>query len=501
MYKLLVVDEAVNGKEALIIAAEFQPDIVTLDIRMPGLSGIEVGHILKKMRPEIKIVFVTAYEEFEYAREAIKIGAQEFVVKPSSDENVISILGACIKAIEEEKQQKNHREAMEVKINRISGYLESEFVNSVVNGEIDEQQAEDYLKFMLDHFVEGFGIVVEIDFLEEDDISHMHRNMIKKRFAGKLATLLDKNINFMLNQVKNTIYIFVFDYSSESRVLCRRLIEDEIQMSIEDFEEQLNVHIYYGFGECYKKIAHLWKSFAQAKVAARNVMLDNEDRMNKDGYVISNLEFRENELYWAIINEEDEIIQKADHILDNIIFTTNDINGIRLQLYEFFIMLNRFLDKESQIRYAVPKSLFEELKYIESRGEAKKYIHQYLYEVVESIHKQSSEKEPLLEDVVIQYIDKHFGEGITLDDIAHEIGFSQYYFGKVFKKTFDTTFTEYLTNMRIEKAKSYLMDNTVSVKDVTYRVGYMDPNYFTRVFKKHEGITPTEYRRKYTNQH
>jgi two-component system response regulator YesN len=297
LYKLLVVDdeaierealkfivknsnleisevmEAANGLEALAIAEKFDPDIVTLDILMPGMNGIEAGQILRERKPEVKIIFVTAYDSFEYAHEAIKIGVEEFIVKPGSDEQTLEILQSCIKQLEEERIKKLRNESLEVKINQISGYLESEFVNSVVNGEIDEHQAADYLKFMLNQFSEGFGVVVEVDFSENNSSNQVYRNMIKKRVAQQLSETLGKNTKFMMHHAKNTIYMLIFGYSPDMRNHCIMLIDDELKMMGEDLNEQLSIKLYYGFGTEYKQISQLWKSFAQAKAAARNMHL------------------------------------------------------------------------------------------------------------------------------------------------------------------------------------------------------------------------------------
>ncbi|NLV36845.1 MAG: response regulator [Clostridiaceae bacterium] len=490
------VMEAANGEEALLVAEEFDPDIVTLDIMMPGLNGIEAGRILRERKPEIKIIFVTAYDSLEYTHEAIKIGVEEFIVKPGSNENTLEVLRCCIVELREELQKKRQRELLEGKIKQISGYLKNEFVNSIVNGEIDEHQATEYLEFMLDEFVEGFGAVVEIDFSESSTISHINRTMIRKRFAQQLSALLDKNINFMMNQVKDTIYILVFGYSPGMRSHYIRLIEDEIQMIGEDLNEQLAVKLYYGFGDKYNQISQLWKSFAQAKGAARNMQLSIMENSGGSSISANNLEITENELWHSIFNDMEEVvIQKANNILDNIIFASNDMKEAKLKLYEFFILMSRYLNKESQLKHAVPEDVFEDLKNIESMGEARKYIHGYLYEILRALKEQRSSKTHDIMDKAIEFVHKNYCENLTLEAVAYEIGFSTYYFGKLFKKTYGVSFTDYLTSYRIEQAKKLLSsDPLLTVKGVTYRVGFMDPNYFTRVFKKSEGLTPTEYR-------
>lgn len=491
------IKEAVNGFEAISVASEFDPDIVILDIKMPGMNGLEAGHILKKIKPDLKIIFLTAFDNFEYACEAIKVGVEEFIVKPAPNESTIEILNACILKLECDKRMKLQKENLEGKLSQVSHYLENEFVSSVVNGELDGQQAGDYLNFMLSEFVEGFGVVIEISFLGDNGSNHLHKNMIKKRFVDKLSVLLDDNMKFLMNHVNNTVYILVFGYPKEKRTRFARLLEDEIHMVREDLNEQVETQVCYGFGDAYTQISMLWKSFAQAKAAARNMLNDLMENCEEVNPSITLLEVKENELCESIFKgREEDMILIADHILDNMIYATNDINAIRLKLYEFFILLNKYLNKEGQLKHAVPDYLFNDLKNVESRGAARNYIHRYLFEILEEVEEQKSNKTPAILDKAVKYIEENYDKIIGVEDVAFATGYNTYYFGKMFKKTFSSSFTDYLTNVRITQAKRLLRDPRQTIKDITYNIGYMDPNYFTRVFKKCEGITPTEYRNK-----
>ena len=106
------------------------------------MNGIETAHLLKTHNPQIKIIFLTAYDRFEYAQEAIKLGVEEFIVKPAANEQTIEMLQSIILKLEYEKRIKLQEENLELKLRQISGYLEGEFVSSLVNGEIDEKQAD-----------------------------------------------------------------------------------------------------------------------------------------------------------------------------------------------------------------------------------------------------------------------------------------------------------------------------------------------------------------------
>ncbi len=492
----LCIEEAGDGLSAIEVAKSFRPDIAILDIKMPGLDGLQVGHILKTKNPDIKIIFMTAFDSFEYAHEAIKIGVEDFLVKPASKSKTIQILEVCIEKLNKNQRLIKQKENLEVKLSQVSHYLEHEFVNSVVNGEIDEQDADEYLKFMVNEFVVGFGVVVDLDeAVTAERSKSLHQKMVYKRFAAKISILLSKNMKCLISQHKQTIYIFVFNYDQESYLNILQMIDNEIQLVHEEMGEQLGVHITYGIGEPYSNIAELWKSFAQGKVAARSMGMDRLDTDGDECVRLSGTDFKEDKLCFCIFKgNEEEMIRSADAILDAIIYANNDMNAIRLHLYEFFVSLNRYLNKESQIKHAVPEYIFDDLNNIENQGEAKRYMHRYLYGIVEEIEIQKNHKELQGLDKAIAYIESHYSTSVTLEDVAYEIGFSTYYFGKMFKKRYQLSFTDYLTRFRIAKAKELLRIERLPVKDITYRVGYMDPNYFTRVFKKLEGITPTEYR-------
>ncbi|MBN2220894.1 MAG: response regulator [Vallitaleaceae bacterium] len=519
MYKLLIVDdeeiereaikfivegsrleineikEAANGLEAVSYMTDFDPDLVLLDIKMPGLNGLEAGKIMKKMKPSIKIVFLTAYDSFDYAREAIKIGVEEFIVKPAPIDKTIETLDHCILKLDQERKTIQNKEKLEIKLDQVSRYLESEFVGSVVNGEIDEKQAEDYLKFMLSDFKEGFGLVVEMDFIHDQETTNLHQSMIRKRFADHLTTSAQGNMRLLINQLKNTFYIFVFSYRCENKQNCIRILEDEIELLREEMNDQMPIQLYYGFGDSYSSISKMWKSFAQARAMAKNMLMDRTENCEDNCAIRKRLEFCENELCDSIFEDrEEDMLRITDYVLDQVIFASKDSNLIRLKLYEFVSHFYRYLNKEGQIKYEVPESVFEEIKGVDSKGEARRYLHRYLLEILKEVQEQRDTKTPAVLDKAIRYIHTHYVDAISLEEVAAESGFSTFYFGKMFKKMTKQNFTDYLTDYRISQAKILLKNPQLTIKDVTYSSGFMDPNYFTRVFKKVEGITPTEYR-------
>ncbi len=520
MYKLLIVDdesieidalkyiikgsslrigeiqEASNGQEAIAVATIFAPDIIILDIKMPGLNGLEAAKILKKIYVDSKIIFLTAFNQFEYAHEAIKIGVEDFIVKPASKERVIDVISKAIEEIEKQEKVNLHKKDMEEKLLQVSKYLEGEFLTSVVSGEIDEQQANDYFSFMLTDFNHGFGITLKLEFFCDEHMSHLNKNMVKKRFSEKLFNALSsRNIKFLMNTIRSTIYILIFGYPTGNKEGYIEFVEEEISKVREAMSEQINAQISVGYGNEYDSISELWKSFSQAKIDCKNKLLMLEE--NCEVPKVNSLDVKEKELCESIIEgNAREMIRIVEDILDNIIYSSNDISDIRIKLYEFLILLNKSLNSDRNLQNKVPEQLFDDLKTVYSKGEAKVFIHEYLLKIMEEINLIKTDKTGLILNKVVKYIDEHYAENLTLEEVAMQCGFSTYYFCKMFKKYQNCSFTDYLSNVRIKTAKKLLKNPQLNIKEITQMIGYVDPNYFTRVFKKSEGYTPSEYRNK-----
>lgn len=490
------IEEASNGQEAVSKAEVFEPNITFLDIKMPGLSGIEAAKILKKANSENMIIFLTAFDEFEFAQEAIKIGVEDFIIKPATNERILEVLNKTIDKLDKLKQIHIDKKDMEDKLSKITKYLEREFVSSVVLGEIDEEQAKDYLNFIMAEFKRGFGMVIQLKFYKEDGMPPLQQNMIQRRFVEKISSILEKSkIRYLMNYFRYRVYILVYGYPENEKDFCAAMIGDELQKLAKKMGEQFDTQINIGIGNEYHKISELWKSFSQAKVACENTMVLLEETEDLQNYKADSLEIKEKKLCESILDcNEQEAIAIVDDILDNIIYSSNDINEVRLKLYEFLVLLNKSLNSNRNMRNKIPENLFDDLKNICCKADGKMYVQEYLSKVMEEINQLKADKTGLMLEKAKKYIHQHYNQDISLDDIASMSGFSTYYFCKMFKKYYHVSFTDYLTSLRIKHAKELLQNPDLSIKEITEMIGYLDSNYFTRVFKKYEGLTPTEYR-------
>lgn len=482
--------EASNGQEAISIFAVSKPHIVIMDIKMPGINGIEAAKVIKKIDPDSKIIFQTAFDQFDYAHEAIKLGVEDFIVKPSTNQNIIDILNKTICDLEKDFKSKGTQKDMENKLNKVSRYLESEFVMSIVIGEIDEEQAMDYFTFFGTTFYWGFGVVIKLWNGVEQSESYLHSKMVKKRFfESMIDTLKRNNIKCIGNLVRGTIYILIVGISKNNKESYYGIFKKTTEELLEKYEERYRFKGSVGVGKEYSAIGELWKSFSEAKIECYEKL----DKSENDNYYESMNEMGIKLSQSIIENDEESMLSQLNNELDRIIYASTDINEIRFKIYELIISMNKYIYETIRINKGSDK-LIEGINEIHSIADAKSYVQQYFVAVIAEINSQKTDKTGVILDKVIKYMKEHYSENISLEKMAMKSGFSIYHFCKIFKKYYNMNFKDYLSVIRIENAKKMLAEPKLSIKDISASIGYTDPNYFTRVFKKYEGITPTEYR-------
>jgi len=169
---------------------------------------------------------------------------------------------------------------------------------------------------------------------------------------------------------------------------------------------------------------------------------------------------------------------------------------IKLKVLEFILFAEQkaFLSGGMTYYFRYRKDYLATLIQIENYEHLRKW---FLDKVVEACRNIITKKEEQASGVIAKakaYIEDNYSKDISLDDVSRTVDISPYYFSKLFKEETGENFIEYLTNIRIEKAKKLLQNRDISIKNICADSGYSDPNYFSRIFKKQVGLTPTEYR-------
>lgn len=481
--------EAVNGQDAISNAALNVPDIILMDIQMPGLNGIEAAKIIKKITPDCKIIFLTAYDEFNYAHEAIKLGVQDFILKPATNEHFMGVVDKTVALLRAEKEKRLRKEAIELKLEQVTKYLEYEFLTSLINGDIEESQGKEYLEFNGLSFHWGMGVVISTKVDSEAVPSMLRLQILRKRYLERLEAKLDLMIKHKYSLIlRDYIYIFVLGDTETELLQVQKKIRESINETSMSFAEDYKFYTDFGIGDPCNKLDSLWKSFwlAKGNCNKRQPIKESMNEQHLKGLVKSLQD-----------QDEEKLTYYTELIFENISCSVKTMEYFRIKLYEQFILIRDWL---SDIIFEDPMQtfdLFNQTMKIGTEHEAKCLLRDFCYQYMEMINKQKSDKSSIILDQLIVYINMHYAENLTLDQLSSVCYLSPSYISKVFKKQLNTNFIDYLSSVRIKVAKRLMKNPELSMKEISSEIGYVDPNYFTRVFKKYEGMTPSEYRSKF----
>ncbi|SHJ94500.1 response regulator [Tepidibacter formicigenes] len=454
-----IVGEAKNGREVIELVDELRPDIVFLDIKMPGIDGIEAAKEIRKKYKDIRIIMVSAYDYFSYAKESFAIGAYDYLLKPVRRAKLVQVLENIINEIEKEKEDRKEKFKLKEELSEIKNILEEKLVSIIMEENIENIKNKlNILNLKLDMYciiaVEGEEKLSQENFLNlyreiTRNFKHIERTIVSV-YNNVVYVLIDlDNIQRDYTEKRNKIYNLILNkYNIKTKIgIC-------IGKDINNIKENI------------------------LKVKAKSLM---NNFNNIQGERDINIDYKIN-----IIKEVEKGDKDAFENLKDIIWEEENAYN----LYELLSML-RF-----NIYSKTKKFYFEDimLRIKKNKGNLKSVKK----DIIESIEKYfleiNNDKNELVE-LAKNYIFKNYNKDIKLEDIAQRLAISPYYLSKLFKQETGKNFIDFLTEIRIEESKKMLLDGK-SIKNISKSIGYSDPNYFSRVFKKITGISPTKYKEK-----
>ncbi|PKM93860.1 MAG: hypothetical protein CVU84_13190 [Firmicutes bacterium HGW-Firmicutes-1] len=501
MENVEIIGTAKNGREAIEAAIRLNPDIMLMDITMPGINGVDAIKEIIEHNSKIKFVILSAYEQFEYAKEAVGLGVQDYLLKPINRYKLIDALNEVIKTLEIEHSKRiKEIENME-KLQNVLPILEQGFIYSILMNRDYEDEISKY-KELFELKEEG-GYLLVIEFGEYDS------STLKNKIGSGVK--LQKSYNLIRDSLKfkykclvgpaiiNRIIVFVSkDHPSDEYEFRLETIE-MAEYIAETAMKKTGVECYIGIGGYYH-LKELPYSYEEALKALRDSNgqavthikdVKNENRMELDVY---NTIGKELLVAFESGNEEKTLVY-LNKIYDAIsCLPTHDQPNKCIEIMVLIYRKAYEMDVKSDtvINYS---SYLEEII-----GQDKEELQRWSIRKVKYFVSRISEmNKNKVSKAVLEaknYIDIHYSKELTLEEISRVVSVSPQYFSKLFKEETGFNFIEYLTNSRIEKAKELIKNSQMTMKEVCFEVGYNDPNYFSRLFKKIVGVSPTDYLRK-----
>ncbi len=518
-YGFELVGEAADGEMALPLILKKKPDLLITDIKMPFMDGLTLCKLVKKELPDIRIVILSGYDDFNYAKQAISIGVEDYLLKPITKNAFIERLEEIHNRYEHEKTQREYYEKFRLEMQEYEKNASRDFFETLVRA--DSDLAELYRradKLNLDIVAEAYNILIFTPDTSEGSYN------TDDQCSDWEAEVQDKINNYFLNHpvailFRHQVFSYAILVKGQKDTIEKNT--EECVKAIQDIMAQTEGRTdwFIAVGKSADRLSMLGHSY-------RTAVRANSFRYLYDGHILDyqSLEtrkenpsdsYREDSVQLRNVNINalnPAILQKflssglAEEVED---FVRDYINAIGQEpmeslVFRNYVVLNvrfsvlSFLKKlgcdDSEISGQETDNIVEETgKSIET---AVAYCEKMLKKAIALRDENAGNQNRSVLKRAVEFIDQNYmDEELSLNKAAHVANVSANHFSALFSQNMGQTFTEYLTGLRMSKAKELLRCTAMRSSEIAGEVGYKDAHYFSYLFKKTQGMTPSEYRK------
>ncbi|MGI6010353.1 MAG: response regulator transcription factor [Ruminococcus sp.] len=511
-YGMEIIKTVHTGMDAIKCIEEDHPDIVITDVCMPGYSGIDIIKRIKTKDPEIHFIIISGYREFEYARDALKYGADDYLLKPIKKEELAAALGRIINERIEKLQNKSSHEVLKQYVQDTTRKLREDFAVHLLKGDIDPSWLSfSYCQEKLhrDFSKDGFLCVsVKADVPGEKISYEERRDFFYKKGALILEQLAQEREIVCCSGIYGDILLAVFNFRqadlSETDAVLHRFI-----FNIRELMKQQSLHLQVtvGKGELVGQMSQLSRSMQHCAVALWERIVKNSDGIVEYQNYMDSFELAPYQSYKKKLLKvlESFDIFEACLILDEI--SQKAGNDGKLSGFGYYTLSKElastiFLGIDIQFSKEKLGKEKEILSFRLENSNSCQELFDSLKEYIQTVFKKLEQKKEKISRKPIreakEYIAQHFREeDMDLETVSSAVGFNASYFSRIFKEETGKKFIEYLTDMRMQESQKLLTETDLPVSKIAEIVGYRDDKYFSRAFKKYSGLKPKEYRKLY----
>ncbi len=500
--EFVLAGEAPDGEIALSMIQDIKPDILITDIRMPFMDGLKLCRSVTRTMPWIYVIILSGYDDFAYAREAISLGVKEYLLKPVSGQELLTVLMRIAARIEEDKRQKANLHAFGEQFASSSGFLKEKLMLDLLGG-LSAHTALNRAQALEVNLVSGgyrVMLLKSAQTIESRDEFYEVKSVLRRLTDGSGGTA-------HLCEISGVFALLVLgdnDADLEERAY------GLAQAAQYDVERNTGVRLMVGIGASVDALEKIPESLKDARAvlvkmerpsakAQSGRIMSIEDVAPDDGFALLDLDV-------VPIAEQlkHAALQDVETVLKHYVTSLGEgaAQSMMLANYMFVDILlaaSRMIKDSGGAAQEVIPAAFRaqsDARASISVDEVLPMARDMLERAIEFRDSQGSARYGSVIRKAKAYIAQKYGDSnLTLHDVASHVALSNNHFCTVFSQEMGVTFTEYLTAARIARAKELLLTTSMRTSDVAYAVGYNDPHYFSYLFKKNTGMSPRDYRK------
>lgn len=494
---------AKTGRAVVEQAESFRPDIAFVDIQMPGLSGIQAMQEIRKFNKTTIFIVISAYDKFHYAQESINLGVLEYLTKPVNKKKILAACSKAMQLVDEARSRRSDDLKIREKLETVVPMIESGYIyNLLLQDEFHTYQSN-YRELLNIEKKYAFMAVVEFgDSLEDGILTNAVGASVRaSRFYPEFREITKGFFDCLVGPVMGNCIVILVPHETGSVEYEERVeIVTRMRNLVHKLEQRIESKFRGGIGRV-RLLEEVKDSYREALRALRegnsHVVHINDIPSVQDYDGEYPLEL-ENQYFQRTIEADYAGSREAANRFFNWMETnySDYRRDIEIKVLELVMRVEYTAFFKGSMKYGF-RYRENYLKEVQSCPDYEALRRWFLEKTDAVCRGMATTKEKESESVVARakaYIDENYQKDISLDEVSRLVDISPYYFSKLFKQEQGENFIEYLTRIRMQKARQLLKNPNYSIKEICVMSGYSDPNYFSRIFKKYEGMTPSEYR-------
>ena len=501
------VGEAGDGELAYPMIQKEKPDILITDIRMPFMNGLELSKLVKKEFPDTEIIILSGFEEFEYAREGIKIGVAEYLLKPISAASLLAEIEKVAEKIKKRREEEALRKKYLAEMKETASLERRDLFKHLVSGDVSTSNLIQMAKNVNVSITAVNYCIVLLKL-----VSSAHA---EDEYSRSLVIVDDD-----LEKEAGELGAISFDRTPEGRAyLFMADCADDVEKKIEIFKTHPEVLVkgyptvsfFGGIGSIVGRISEVQTSYAIAGKAFAYRFFEKESKFRTAEAEDLHEVYRKDDFNIEDVNpgqvSRNEVTKflKAGSLDETSYFVDaffkrlgeNALNSFMFRQYiamDAYFATAGFVESIGSSRDKV-ENFNATSDILSSMEETGKYIVRIVSEAIKERERLTTNKYESVVNEVYQYVDNNFAdEELSLNKIAAVVNFSPSHLSMIFSQETGNTLIRYITDVRMTKAKELLRCTAKRSSEISRLTGYPDPHYFSYLFKKTQGMTPTQYR-------
>lgn len=494
---------AENGQEALEMAEQLHIDVVMTDIKMPYMDGLTLCRKLKESYRNMKVVIYSGFDDFEFAREAVHLEAEEYLLKPISAKDMENVFRKIKDKLDQEFSEHRNLSKLSEYYQKSLPAMQEQLVVSILEGKITGDRAKNMLETYEMHLESPYYVV-----------AMLYADSNSKDSHGKTQQLLTLSLKEMAQDyLKERIGFYTTVYLDEVLLVFMLEKKDEMDKVLYHLDQickmgtrVLKVPVTASVGQLCDQMDHLTSSYQEAQNAMeyRTIMGGSQvlyihDIEPSPQDSVSLMEYDFQNLMRAVkLGDRDETNAAITQFMESIrslALTPNQYQLLCMELLTEFMKIGRSYKLRTKQIFGDNDIPWQELYRYVSVDELEHWLQEICTNLRHTLRHERTDSTLKLTEQAKTYIEEHYKENeLSADTLCRQLNVSAAYFSTIFKKEVGLSFVAYLTKIRLEHAVELLRTTENKTYVIAEAVGYTEPNYFSYVFKKQYGISPSKYR-------